>query len=109
MEPLGYDGYPIMEWGKPYLGHNAETYTADKFETKMMIYSALKNPDIKAAYDRALQKVTDPAYVQKFMNTHKADLDFYHDELHKDNRHFHFYEEFLIDNAKAIRAVLDKK
>lgn len=109
MEPLGYDGYPIMEWGKPYLGHNAETYVADKFETKMMIYSALKNPEIKAAYNKALQKVTDPTYVQSFMNLHKAELDFYHLELNKDNRHFHFYEEFLIDNAKAVRAVLDRK
>jgi hypothetical protein len=109
MEPFAYDGYPIMEWGKPYLGHHAETYAADKYDVKMMVYTALKNEAIKAAYDKALLKVTDPKYVQSFMDKHKLELDFYHKELNSDNRHFHFYEDFLIDNATAIRQALHNK
>jgi len=108
MEPLGYDGYPVLEWGKPYLGHNADAYVGDKFETKMIVYSALKNEAIKKAYDRSLRKLTEPTYVQNFIKKHKAELDFYHDELHKDNRHFHFYENFLLDNTTAIRKALSQ-
>ncbi len=106
MEPFGYDGYPIMEWGKPYLGHNAETYKADKFDVKMMVYTALQNKAIKEAYDKALQKVTDPKYVQTFMDKHKVELDFYHSQLNLDNGNYDFYEDFLKDNAAAVQEAL---
>lgn len=60
------------------------------------------------SFDDALGNVTDPGYVQAFMEKHKVELDFYHSQLHLDNGNYDFHEEFLINNATAVRDELYK-
>ena len=31
MEPVGYDAYPAIDWGKPYLGAELENFQEKKF------------------------------------------------------------------------------
>ena len=74
MEAVGYDPYPILEWGKPYLGNNLESTKNDPFETTMIVYSALKDSAINTAYYSQLERITHPNYIQKFIKGDSAHL-----------------------------------
>ena len=106
MEPVGYDGYPKMDWGKPYLGYNAENAKLDSFDTKMIVYGALQNQIIQKEYISALKKVTDSLYIQQFLEEEISSLDYYESELQKHYPDYHFVDTFLFDNAREIRALL---
>jgi hypothetical protein len=105
MSPVGYDAYPKMDWGKPYLGKHVYTTELDSFETKMIIYSALKNEVISEAYYQALNRVTQANYIQKFMNKHHAQLIFLEAEIQKEYAYEYDYN-FLLENGKEIQKTL---
>lgn len=104
MEPLGYDGYPIMEWGKPYIGYKAKNTNLDTFDIKMMVCGALRHQPIEKEYMNALKRVTDSAYVEQFMQQEQSFLNFLELEIQKNYPDYSFNRDFLFDNAKAIRA-----
>ncbi|MDA7803513.1 CotH kinase family protein [Crocinitomix sp.] len=106
MEPIGYDGYPILDWGKPYLGKHAPNYIKDKLETKMVIYSALKDSAILKEYNKALKRITQEDYVDKFMKKYRTNIQFYADELQLDDSDYQFDSTFLYQNAAEIDAAL---
>jgi spore coat protein CotH len=106
MEPVGYDGYPIMEWGKPYIGYKAKNTNLDTFDIKMMVCGALRYKPIEKEYLKALKRVTDSEYVKKFMKQEPEHLDFIELEIQKNYPDYSFEKSFLHDNAKAIRASL---
>ena len=106
MEPVGYDPYPMMKWGKPYLGKEAKTVVIDRYDTRMIVYSALFNEAISEAYYLALNRVSDPNYVNQFLENHKEKLAFYEGELQKEYDYDYDYD-FLLNNAKEIRDSLN--
>lgn len=106
MEPVGYDPYPVLEWGKPYLGKEAKTVVIDRFDTRMIVYSALHNNSINEAYYVALNKVTHPKYVNEFLKKHKADLDFYESEIKKEYNYDYDYD-FLLNTAIDVQKSLN--
>tara|TARA_B110001452_G_scaffold30664_1_gene24040 strand:- start:1561 stop:2820 length:1260 start_codon:yes stop_codon:yes gene_type:complete len=109
MEPVGYDGYPKMDWGKPYLGYNAENAKLDSFDTKMIVYGALNNQIIQKEYISTLKKVTDSLYIQQFLEEEVSYLDYYEAELQKHYPDYHFDNTFLFDNAREIRELFMNK
>lgn len=106
LEPIAYDPYPTLDWGKPYLGANYDKVQNDPFETTMIIYNALKNPNIKAAYDTALNKITQPNYVQTFLTENNSSIRFYESELQKEYHDYSYDYELLKSTANEIRAHL---
>jgi len=102
MEPIGYDPYPVLEWGKPYLGKVAQTINLHNLDTKMIVYNALKNENINKVYQLALLKVTSPNYIKSFFERHKTQFDFYEQELQKEFDYNLNVEEFY-KRAKEIR------
>ena len=109
MEPVGYDGYPKMDWGKPYLGYNAKNAKLDSFDTKMIVYGALNNQIIQKEYISTLKKVTDSLYIQQFLEEEVSYLDYYEAELQKHYPDYHFDNTFLFDNAREIRELFMNK
>ena len=107
MEPVGYDGFPKMDWGKPYLGYNAQNNDYDPFDPKMIVLSALHDDSIKKEYEKTLLKVTDSAYIVQFMAEEKAFIEFIETELNKNYSEYSFNRNILFENAKAIRDTLD--
>lgn len=107
MEPVGYDGYPIMDWAKPYLGHKVKTDNPPAFSTEMIIYQALKNEVIQLEYKKALERITDSVYIEKFMSEEKELIDFYETELQKDYHDYSFDQNWLYNNARRIRNSLN--
>lgn len=102
MEPIGYDAYPLLEWGKPYLGHHAPNYQAEKHDTKMVIYSALKDSSIHHNYTQTLERITDPVYISAFMNKYEAELNFYEEEIQKEYDDYEFDYSFISSRGEEI-------
>ena len=109
MEPIGYDAYPILKWGQPYLGSKSETENGDKYDTKMVIYSALHDQNINDFYYQALYRLTDPVYVQKFMDDHRENLLFLEEQIQREYGNYKYNFDFLIENAKNIQMELQKE
>jgi len=109
MEPVGYDPYPKLEWGKPYLGNNVESTNNNPFETTMIIYSALKDSAINAAYYSELERITHPNYVQKFMDENRAQLKFLESEIQREYWTYEYDYTELEQRAREIREALKKK
>ncbi len=105
MEPVGYDAYPTLEWGKPYLGKKVYTTQLDPFETKMIIYSALKNEAISEAYYKALNRITDENYIKSFMERHRSQLQLLEVEIQKEYDYQYDYD-FLIARGAEIQEAL---
>jgi hypothetical protein len=106
MEPIGYDPYPMMKWGKPYLGKEAKTIVIDPFDTRMIVYSALLNKPINEAYYVSLKKITSIEYVNAFLKKHKKDIDFYESEIQKEYNYQYDYD-FLLNNAAEVQESLN--
>lgn len=106
MEPVGYDAYPVLNWGKPYLGKHAYTTGLDSFETKMIVYNALKNKAISDVYYIALNRITQPDYITTFMDKHHSELIFLEGEIQKEYNYEYDYN-FISDRAKEIQAALN--
>ncbi|MFK8038254.1 MAG: CotH kinase family protein [Crocinitomicaceae bacterium] len=107
MEPVGYDAYPVLEWGKPYLGKHVYTTKLDSFETRMIVYSALKNESISAAYHNSLKRIIEPDFINNFMEKHHAQLVFLEQEIQKEYKYEYDYN-FIKDNGKEIQTALKK-
>ena len=103
MEPIGYDAYPILEWGKPTLGHNSEVVQLDTFITEMIVYEALRDSSIMAEYDKVLDRVSQEDYVNAFMDKHVKDIKFYEEQLQKEFKDYKYDYDFLPNRAKEIR------
>ena len=103
MEPIGYDPYPTLEWGLPYLGHHVETTNNDPFETSMIIYKGLKNESIKKAYEIELLRITEPSFVQNFIDKNRSDLEFLEGEIQKEYTDYKYDYDQLINRAAEIR------
>ncbi|NOQ74606.1 MAG: hypothetical protein GQ574_21520 [Crocinitomix sp.] len=107
MEPVGYDAYPKLEWGNPYLGKHVLTTNLAPFETKMIVYSALKNEAINAAYLKALERVTQANYIENIMAKHHDQLLFLEAEIQKEYTDYQYNYNFLIERGKVIRNALN--
>lgn len=108
LEPIAYDPYPLLEWGKPYLGANVDKVNNDPFETTMIVYNALKYPKIRAAYDRKIKVYSDQQFVSNFLNSHQEQIQFYETELKKEYPDYQYDYSFLKENAKNIKTALEK-
>ncbi len=105
MEPVGYDAYPTLEWGKPYLGKKVYTTQLDPFETKMIIYSALKDEAISEAYYKALNRIMDENYIKSFMDKHRSKLQLLEAEIQKEYDYRYDYD-FLTARGEEIQKAL---
>ena len=110
MEPIGYDGYPVMDWGMPYLGHQAlhAKTTKHKLDQVKVVYSALYNDRLKAKYYDNLQLITNSAAINSFIKSIKADLTFYESEIQKEFRAYSYDWSFLPTNGTEIRKALNE-
>ena len=106
MEPIGYDGYPELTWGKPYLGKHAPHYEADPFETQMVIYSALKDSAINQNYFDALERISSEDYVQSFMDKYEPEIRLLEKEIQKEYSDYNFDYDMLFSRATEIRDAL---
>jgi CotH kinase protein len=109
MEAVGYDPYPVLEWGKPYLGNNVESTKNDPFETTMIVYSGLKDSAINTAYYSELERITHPNYIQKFMDENRTQLKFLESEIQKEYGSYKYDYNELTQRAKDIRETLKSK
>ena len=107
MEPIGYDAYPLLEWGKPYLGKKALQAQLDKHNTRMVVYAALLHPTIYDRYNEALNRVIQPDYVEDFLNRHRESLIFLESEIQKEYSDYEYNFDFLKDRATEIRNALN--
>jgi hypothetical protein len=108
MEPIGYDGYPELDWGKPYMGQNFESWNQDPYESIMIVYRALKNEAILGEYESALERITHPNYIQLFMDKHRGELEFLEGEIQKEYRNYEYDFEELKLRAAEIRTAFKK-
>jgi hypothetical protein len=106
LEPIAYDPYPILEWGKPFLGANVDKVNNDPFETTMIVYNALKHPNIRAAYDQKIKTYSDQKFVNEFMKKHLNEIEFYESEIKKEYSDYQYNYDFLKENAQSIKAAL---
>ena len=106
MEPVGYDPYPAMEWGKPYLGADKTKYQESGYGTKNIIYYALSDSAIRQAYFKTLNAITDSLYISKFMEEEADFIDFYENEIQRWYPKYSFNRNWLFDNARAIRKAM---
>ncbi len=106
MEPIGYDAYPLLEWGKPYLGDKAMKANLDKFNTQMVVYAALFNEKIKKSYYDALNRIIQEKYVDDFLSRHQQSLLFLESEIQKEYSDYEYDFDFLKSRAKEIRNAL---
>ena len=106
MEPVGYDAYPKLEWGNPYLGKHVNTTNLDPLETKMIIYSALKNEAVNAAYLKTLSRITEASYIENIMDKLNGQLLFLEAEIQKEYADYQYNYNFLIERGKMIRGAL---
>jgi hypothetical protein len=108
MEPIGYDGYPIMDWGMPYLGHQAMTAknTKHKLDQVKVVYSALYHKDLKNLYYQKLNTLIDSAAIKAFIEGIADDLKFFESEIQKEFGSYQYDREFLLRNGAEIRAAL---
>ncbi len=106
MELIGYDAYPAIDWGKPYLGFALENFQKKKFDTKSLIYSALKDSAIKHEYYAALNKITDSLYIQKFFDEEIELINYYETQIQTENYFYNYNKNVIFDNARAIRSKL---
>lgn len=109
MEPVAYDPYPVLDWAKPYLGHNVESSTdMDQFDPIRIVYKALENEQIYSEYMKALKRITSPAYVQNFISKRLSLIKFYESEIQKEYQSYQFDYSFYKRNAAEIRNALEK-
>ncbi len=108
MEPIGYDPYPTMDWGLPYLGYQAAKYKGLKhqFDQEKIVYSALYNEYIRKQYVNDLIRIADSSYIEAFLERHQLEIDFFENELLKESSSYECDRHFLFDNARAIRKAL---
>ena len=106
MEPVGYDPYPVLDEFKPAIGSKVATTYLDSFETKMIMYRPLKNKDIESEYNKALHRVSDPEFVQIFMEKHKEYIEFLEKEIQKEYYMYEYDYNFIYNRAKEIREYL---
>lgn len=108
VEPIGYDGYPIMDWGLPYLGHQAikAKTTKHKLDQVKVVYSALYRPEIKEAYERILIDIVDETSIEAFKEGILPQINFFEAEIQKEFRRYSYDRTFINKNAEAIRAAL---
>jgi hypothetical protein len=106
MEPVGYDAYPVLEWGKPYLGKSMIGTNLDPFETKMIIYSALNNDAINMEYHKSLERITQQGYIETFMAKHREKLEFLEGQIKKEYSNYAYDYNFLIERGKEIQTAL---
>ena len=104
MEPIAYDPYPIVDELKPTLGSNIDA-KLPPFETKNIIYRPLKNKAIADEYAKTLNRVSNPQYVQNFMNKHMPYLKFLENEIQREYYFYKYDYHFLIDRAKEIKSL----
>jgi hypothetical protein len=103
MEPVAYDPYPIMEWGKPYLGKHFSNYKNDPLETKMIVYNALKNDSIYKYYEIALRKYSSLKYISQFFHKYVDNIRFLESEIKKEDPDYRFDYSFIQSNCRDIR------
>ena len=103
MEPVAYDPYPIMDWGKPYLGAHYSTYENDPLDVKSMIYAALKNERINFYYNQYLNKYLKNGVMEDFLDRHHSELEFLEKELQKEFGSYSFDQQFFLDQVEGIR------
>lgn len=108
MEPMGYDPYPTLDWGKPYLGKHVNNVNNNPFETSMIIYKALKNDGIKKAYESELLRITEPDFIDQFMAVNLKDLEFLESEIQKEYSDYSYDYDQLKNRAKEIRLAISK-
>jgi len=104
MEPIGYDPYPIVDELKPTLGSNIDA-KLPPFETKNIIYRPLKNKAIADEYAKTLNRVSNPQYVQNFMNKYMHYLQFLENEIQREYYFYKYDYNFLINRAKEIKSL----
>jgi hypothetical protein len=103
MEPIAYDPYPILEWGKPYLGANYASYTNDSLDTKKVVFKALENDSIRYYYDLYLTTFLENDLMEKFLSNHQEELLFFENELQKEHFSYDFDQLFFLEHVDAIR------
>lgn len=110
MEPIGYDPYPVLDWGLPYLGRQAKKAKGvkNKHDIDMIIYSALYNQNILNEYEKSLLRISDSLYIMKFLNEISEEINYYENEIRKEFRFYRYDKEFLFDNARLIRESLEE-
>ena len=108
MEPIGYDGYPELDWGKPFMGANFESRNQNPFENIMIIYKALKNEGVYNEYMATLERITHPNYVEKFMKKRKSELEFLENEIQKEYSSYEFDFNALSARSNEIRAAMSQ-
>jgi hypothetical protein len=107
MEPVAYDPYPLLDWGKPYLGNNVNSAKEkNKFDPIRMVYKALENEAIYDEYMKALIRFSSPEYVQDFISNRRSEIDFYEKEIQKEYRSYEFDNKFYKNSAADIRKAL---
>ena len=106
MELIGYDAYPAIDWGKPYLGAELENFQERKFDAKSIIYSALKDSSIKHEYYKALNQITDSLYIQEFFDEEIELINYYETQIQTENYFYNYDKNVIFDNARAIRSKL---
>ena len=106
MELIGYDAYPAIDWGKPYLGAELESFQERKFDAKSIIYSALKDSSIKHEYYKALNQITDSLYIQEFFDEEIELMNYYETQIQTENYFYSYDKNVIFDNARAIRSKL---
>ena len=108
MEPIGYDGYPEMDWGLPYLGHQAikAVDTKQKYDQVKVVYSALYHDTIRKYYEIYLIQLIDEEHLDQFLKSEMTKIQFFEKEIQKEFRNYKYNRSFLIKNAKAINAAL---
>ena len=103
MEPIAYDPYPILDWGKPYLGANYESYENDSLDTKKVVFKALENDSIRYYYNYYLNAYLENDLMGKFLANHEEELMFFENELQKEHFSYEFDQEFFLEHVVAIR------
>jgi hypothetical protein len=102
MEPVAYDPFPVLDWGKPYLGKNCFDAHLDPLDTKMIVYKALHNADIADAYYLALKRICQSDYVESFLERYQPEIEFFETEIQKEYS-YAFDADFLRSRSIEIR------
>jgi CotH kinase protein len=108
MEPIGYDAYPILEWGKPYLGKNAREIVLDPFQTEMIVYNALNDTSIYNEYIKVLDRISRADYVDEFMKKYQKEIKFYEGQIQREYSDYKYNYNFIKDRATEIREARNK-
>lgn len=108
MEPIGYDGFPELNWGLPYLGKHVLTYNAGKFDTQQIIYGALKHETINTSYYIHLNRLSDSVYLAQFLDEIRPEIQFFEAEIQKEFKSYVYDWQKLFEDALKIRNALKK-